>query len=69
MRPPPKAADLSVDMRSTGLNHIAFDVGPAMKAEGLGDMKAFLSSLNSQVRWLLMPPCLLSELLIVYVRC
>lgn len=48
MRPPPKAADLSVDMRSTGLNHIAFDVGPAMKAEGLGDMKAFLSSLNSQ---------------------
>lgn len=49
MEPEDKAADLVADMRSTGLNHIAFDVGPAIEAENLDGMKGFLSELNRQV--------------------
>lgn len=49
MKPDDKAADLAADMRSTGLNHLAFDVGPAIEAEGLDGMKGFLSGLNRQV--------------------
>ncbi|CAM9945985.1 unnamed protein product [Scytosiphon promiscuus] len=48
MEPEDKAADLAADMRSTGLNHIAFDVGPAIEAEDLNGMKGFLSELNRQ---------------------
>ncbi|CAM9621696.1 unnamed protein product [Pylaiella littoralis] len=48
MEPENKAADLAADMRSTGLNHIAFDIGPAIEAEGLNGMKGFLSELNRQ---------------------
>ncbi|CAB1106239.1 unnamed protein product [Ectocarpus sp. CCAP 1310/34] len=43
-----KAVDLAADMRTTGLNHMAFDVGPAIEAEGLDGMKGFLSELNRQ---------------------
>lgn len=49
MNPAPKAADLMADMRSTGLNHMAFNVGPAIDAHGLEDLKGFLSALNRQV--------------------
>lgn len=51
MEPEDKAADLATDMRSTGLNHIAFDVGPAIEAgeEGTDGLKGFLSELNRQV--------------------
>lgn len=49
MEPEDKAADLAQDMRSTGLNHIAFDIGPAIEAEGVDGMKGFLSELNRQV--------------------
>lgn len=49
MQPADKAADLAVDMRSTGLNHIAFDVGPAIDAEELDGLRGFLSELNRQV--------------------
>lgn len=49
MDPPNKAPDLVDDMRSTGLNHVAFDVGPAIEAEGLDNMKDFLTALNRQV--------------------
>lgn len=50
MEPEDKAADLVGDMRSTGLNHIAFDVGPAIEAEeGVDGLKGFLSELNRQV--------------------
>lgn len=51
MEPENKAADLAADMRSTGLNHIAFDIGPAIEAEGLNGMKGFLSELNRQVSY------------------
>ena len=52
MQPPDKAQDLTLDMRATGLNHIAFDVGPAIEAsEGSpDDLRGFLSELNRQVR-------------------
>lgn len=51
MEPEDKAADLAADMRSTGLNHIAFDVGPAIEAEeGIDGLKGFLSELNRQVK-------------------
>ena len=51
MEPEDKATDLAADMRSTGLNHVAFDVGPAIEAEeGVDGLKAFLSELNRQVR-------------------
>lgn len=49
MKPPDKATDLAADMRSTGLNHIAFDVGPAIEAEGLDGLRGFLSQLNREV--------------------
>lgn len=50
MEPEDKAADLAADMRSTGLNHIAFDVGPAIEGdEGVDGLKGFLSELNRQV--------------------
>eukprot|EP00752_Nemacystus_decipiens_P018377 g16486.t1 len=49
MEPEDKTADLAADMRSTGLNHVAFDVGPAIEAgEGIDGLKAFLSELNRQ---------------------
>ncbi|CAM9693916.1 unnamed protein product [Ascophyllum nodosum] len=50
MQPPDKAQDLTLDMRATGLNHIAFDVGPAIEAsEGSpDDLRGFLSELNRQ---------------------
>lgn len=51
MEPEDKAADLAADMRSTGLNHIAFDVGPAIEEEeGIDGLKGFLSELNRQVK-------------------
>lgn len=50
MQPEDKAPDLAADMRSTGLNHIAFDVGPAIEARGLDGLKGFLSDLNRQVK-------------------
>lgn len=50
MEPEDKAVDLAADMRETGLNHIAFDVGPAIEAgEGIDGLKGFLSELNRQV--------------------
>lgn len=49
LEPDDKALDLAADMRTTGLNHMAFDVGPAIEAEGLDGMKGFLSELNRQV--------------------
>lgn len=49
MEPADKADDLVADMRSTGLNHIAFDVGPAIEAGGLDGLRGFLSELNRQV--------------------
>ncbi|CAN0180564.1 unnamed protein product, partial [Ectocarpus sp. 8 AP-2014] len=48
LEPDDKALDLAADMRTTGLNHMAFDVGPAVEAEGLDGMKGFLSELNRQ---------------------
>ncbi|CAN0297257.1 unnamed protein product [Ectocarpus sp. 12 AP-2014] len=48
LEPDDKALDLATDMRTTGLNHMAFDVGPAIEAEGLDGMKGFLSELNRQ---------------------
>ena len=52
MQPADKAQDLTVDMCSTGLNHIAFDVGPAIETiEGSEDgLRGFLSELNRQVK-------------------
>lgn len=49
MRPADKASNLVEDMHSTGLNHIAFDVGPAIAAEGLDGLRGFLSELNREV--------------------
>ena len=54
MRPADKALNLADDMISTGLNHIAFDVGPAIEAGGLDGLRGFLSELNREV-WL--DPC------------
>lgn len=52
MQPADKAPDLTVDMRSTGLNHIAFDVGPAIEAiESSEDgLRGFLTELNRQAK-------------------
>lgn len=50
MRPTDKASNLAEDMVSTGLNHIAFDVGPAIDAGGLDGLRGFLSELNREVR-------------------
>ena len=49
MRPADKASNLAEDMLSTGLNHIAFDVGPAIDARGLDGLRGFLSALNREV--------------------
>lgn len=49
MQPEAKAPDLTVDMRSTGLNHIAFDVGPAIEGSEDG-LRGFLTELNRQAK-------------------
>lgn len=49
MQPADKAPNLAEDMHSTGLNHIAFDVGPAIEAGGLDGLRGFLSELNREV--------------------
>ena len=49
MRPADKASNLAEDILSTGLNHIAFDVGPAIDARGLDGLRGFLSALNREV--------------------
>lgn len=49
MQPDAKAPDLTVDMRSTGLNHIAFDVGPAIDGSEDG-LRGFLTELNRQAK-------------------